>query len=141
MTYLRGRVMGIDYGSKRVGVAVSDPSRLITRSVGTFQNNDHLIGRLSELIADEEVVLIVVGMPYSENGGKGQMSREVEEFVERLRRHVAPEIETWDESFSSVDAKQAFIDAGMKRGKRRQKSLVDAMAARLTLQAYLDAHQ
>lgn len=137
----RGRVLGIDYGSKRVGIAVSDPSRLITRSVGTFPNNAQLIERLRQVIAREEISLIVVGMPYSENGGKGRQALEVEEFVLRLRHEIPMEIETWDESNSSVDAKRAFITAGMKRGKRRQKDLVDSMAARLTLQEYLDAHQ
>ena len=136
-----GRVLGIDYGSKRIGLAVSDPTRLIARGIGTLSNDESFMDRLREIITKEEVTLIVVGMPYSDDGGRGQQALEVEAFIERLKHQTALEIETWDESFSSVRAQRVFIDMGMKKKKRRQKARVDTMAARIMLQEYLDAHR
>jgi len=136
-----GRVLAIDYGSKRVGVAVSDPTRLISQGVGTFENDEKLLGRLCDTIRRREVVLVVVGMPYSADGGKGTQAREVGRFIDRLKEVAAVEVDTWDESLSSVRANEAFREAGMKRRKRAQKWRVDEMAARLLLQEYLDRHE
>ena len=136
MTY--GRILGIDYGTKRIGVAVSDPTQLIARGVGTLPNDRHLLEQLDRIIAQEEVVAIVVGMPYSADGGKGQKAREVEAFIERVKSHTGLDVATWDESFSSVQAQRTFLDIGMKKKKRREKARVDTMAARLMLQEYLD---
>ena len=138
MTEYPGRILGIDYGTKRVGVSLSDPMRIISQGVGTLDNDAGLLKRLKEIVEREGVVMIVVGMPYSADGGKGGKAIEVEEFITRLRGEVAVEIDTWDESYSSVNAHRAFIDAGMKRKQRRQKHRVDEMAARLMLQEYLD---
>lgn len=133
-----GRVLGIDYGTKRVGVAASDPTRLIAQGVATFANDERLLERLVEVVTKQEVTLIVVGMPYAADGGKSAKAIEVEKFVERLRTHTPIEITTWDESYSSVNAQRAFIDAGMRKKKRQQKARVDEMAARLMLQEFLD---
>ena len=133
-----GRVLGIDYGSKRVGVAVSDPLRVIAQGAGTFDNNAQLIDKLEKLVVEREVALIVVGMPYAPDGGVGAKGGEVERFVESLRSAVCVPIETWDESYTSKEAQQVFVQSGMKRKKRREKSRVDEMAARLILQEYLE---
>jgi putative Holliday junction resolvase len=133
-----GRILGIDYGTKRIGVAVSDPTLLLARGVTTLDNNEQVFGKLLEIVKKEEAVRIVVGMPYSADGGKGKKALEVEEFVEHLKQRTTVAIETWDESYSSVKAHQAFIDIGMKKKKRQQKHRVDEMAARLMLQEYLD---
>jgi len=133
-----GRILGIDYGTKRVGVSLSDPMRIISQGVGTLDNDAQLLERLKGIVEKEGAAMIVVGMPYSADGGKGGKAMEVEEFITRLRGAVAVEIDTWDESYSSVNAHQAFIDGGMKRKQRREKHRVDEMAARLMLQEYLD---
>lgn len=133
-----GRALGIDYGSRRVGVSISDPTRLIAQGVGTVLNDRDLIERLCTIIIDRGVSLVVVGMPYSPDGGKGAKAREVEEFISRLTQATPVRIETWDESFSSVRAHEVFREAGMKRKRRREKERVDQMAARLMLQEYLD---
>lgn len=138
MTAHPGRILGIDYGTKRVGVSLSDPMRIISQGVGTLDNDAGLLRKLKEIVEKEEVVLVVVGMPYGADGGKGGKAIEVEDFILRLRGEVAVEIDTWDESYSSVNAQRAFIDAGMKRKQRQQKHRVDEMAARLMLQEYLD---
>ena len=136
----RGRVMGIDYGTRRVGVAVSDPLGIIAGGAGTLANDASLLQRLAEIVQEQEVVQVVVGMPYAPDGGKGAKAAEVEAFIEQLRGHVCVGIDTWDESFTSVDAHRAFVETGMKRKKRRQKPRVDEMAARLMLQEYLNHH-
>ena len=134
-----GRVMGIDYGSRRVGVAVSDPLRIITRGLGTLDNAPGLPDMIAARVRDEQVVLIVVGMPFAPDGGLGAKGEEVERFIKALRSQVAVPVEIWDESFTSVDARQAFIAGGMKKRKRREKGRVDEMAARLLLQEYLES--
>ncbi len=85
----RGRVMGIDYGTRRVGVAVSDPLGIIAGGAGTLANDALLLQRLAEIVQEQEVVQVVVGMPYAPDGGKGAKAAEVEAFIEQLRGHVA----------------------------------------------------
>ena len=133
-----GRILSIDYGGKRVGVSVSDPTGVLSQGVATLSNDAHLFDRLVGIIRDQDVKTIVVGMPYDSEGGKGAKAIEVDEFIDRLRGVTSVDIETWDESYSSVNAQRVFIESGMKRKKRQQKHRVDEMAARLMLQEYLD---
>ncbi len=135
-----GRIMGIDFGSKRVGVAVSDPLGIIAGGAGTLANDGSLLERLATIVREQDVVRVVVGMPYAPDGGTGAKGAEVEAFIGELRKRVTVAIDTWDESFSSVDAHRTFVETGMKRKKRRQKPRVDEMAARLMLQEYLNYH-
>jgi putative holliday junction resolvase len=140
MTETPGRILALDYGTKRVGVAASDPTRLIAQGITTLINDANLFLRLKEIIAVQSVTQIVVGMPYSEDGGKGFKAREVEEFIAQLKVHTNVPIDTWDESLTSVDAHRVFVESGMKKKQRREKHRVDEMAARLMLQDYLDHH-
>jgi putative Holliday junction resolvase len=135
----KGRVLAIDYGSKRVGVAVSDPLQIIARGVGTLDNDGALLERLGTMVRADEVVRIVVGMPYAADGGLGAKAREVQSFIARLRAVVTVPIDTWDESYTSVRAHETFRAAGMKKKQRQQKARVDEMAARLMLQEYLES--
>lgn len=135
-----GRILAVDYGTKRVGIAVSDPTRLIAQGVTTLMNDEWLLEKLHTLIREQNAVRIVVGMPYSADGGRGAKAVEVEQFIEKLKRAVDVQIDTWDESYSSVSAHRVFIETGMKRKKRQEKRRVDEMAARLMLQEYLDHH-
>lgn len=135
-----GRVLGIDYGSKRVGVAMTDPLRVIAQGVGTLDNAPELLDKLKTVIEEQGVVLVVVGMPYAADGGMGQKALEVQRFIDALRAVVAVPVETWDESYSSVAAQRALIGAGMRKKQRREKRRVDEMAARLLLQEYLEYH-
>ncbi|MDL1891890.1 Holliday junction resolvase RuvX [Sphingobacteriales bacterium CHB3] len=136
-----GKVLGIDYGSKRIGIAASDPTRMIAQAVNTIENNERTFDKLVHIIAQEDITLIVVGMPYGQDGGKSSKAIEVEAFIGKLKLLTSITIDTWDESYSSVKAHQAFLDTGMKKKKRRQKHRVDVMAARLMLQEYLDNHR
>ncbi len=141
VTDVPGRVLGIDYGSKRVGLAVSDPLRVLARAVGTWDNDAALPGRLQSLLEAEQVSLIIVGMPFAPDGGVGSKGREVERFMERLRLVTIVPLAVWDESYTTVDAHNALVAAGVGRKRRRERGRVDAMAARILLQQYLDAHQ
>ena len=134
-----GRVLALDYGTKRVGVAMSDPLRVLAGGVGTWPNDGVLIRRLAQFVTDEDVRLIVVGMPYAPDGGKGSKAREVEAFIARLGGVVDVPLTTWDESYTSVDAQRAFLEGGMKKKQRRDRGSVDTMAARILLQQFLDA--
>jgi len=136
---MKGRVLAIDYGSRRVGVALSDPLRVLARGVVTLSNDEHLLDSLLELIQREEVALVLVGMPYAPDGGMGKTAREVERFIERLRQRTAVSVEVWDESQSTREAQRVLLEAGMKRSARRRRENLDQMAARIMLQEFLDA--
>lgn len=135
-----GRILAVDYGSKRVGVAVSDPTRLIAEGVTTLRNDENLLEGMRHLIREHDAVRVVVGMPYAPDGGKGAKALEIERFIKELERVAGVPVDTWDESYSSADARQVFVESGMRRRKRREKKRVDQMAARLMLQEYLDHH-
>jgi putative Holliday junction resolvase len=111
---------------------------MIAQGLTTLDNDPQLIDDICQLVRERGVVCIVVGMPYSEDGGKGAKAQEVDRFIGRLKKRVDVEVDTWDESYSSVEAQRALIAGGMKRKKRQQKKRVDEMAARLLLQEYLD---
>jgi len=136
---VRGRILAIDYGEKRVGLALSDPLRVLAGGAGTISNNANLAGAIKKLIEDKDIRAIVVGLPLAPDGGRGKQALEVEAFVAVLRRQVGVPIMTWDESSTSVDARRTFIEGGMRKKKRREKGRVDEMAARLLLQDYLDS--
>ncbi len=133
----QGRILGIDYGSVRIGLALTDPLRILASGAGTIDNNAGAAATIARLVASEGVSLIVVGMPYAPDGGKGSKAVEVDAFVERLRLLVHVPIETWDESFTSVRAQQALREGGARKKQRRERHRIDEMAARLLLQEYL----
>ena len=137
----RGRLLAVDYGSTRVGLAMSDPLRIIAQGMGTLTNDGNLFKRLAHLVAENKIRRIIIGMPFAPDGGKGSKAREVDAFITALSLIVSIRVEPWDESFTSVNAKRVFIEGWMKRKQRQQKERVDEMAARLILQDYLDCHQ
>ena len=133
------RILALDYGTVRVGVAVSDPLRIIAQSVGAFKNDATLMDRLGETIAQYAPGLIVVGMPLNLKGEKGQKAVEVERFMEKLKEAFGIELVVWDERFTTKMAQQTLIDMGTRKKERREnKGRVDAMAAALILQSFMD---
>lgn len=133
----QGRILGIDYGSVRIGLALTDPMRILASGAGTVDNDALAPETIATIAGHEGVTLIVVGMPYAPDGGKGEKAQEVDRFIERLRLLVRVPIETWDESFTSVNAQRALRESGARKKLRREKHRVDEMAARLLLQEYL----
>ena len=133
------RVLGIDYGTKRVGLALSDPMRVIARSIGAYPP-DRVIQRLWELYEDPGFDRIVVGWPLTLSGDEGASTEFVRPFVRLLgSRFPSVTVIKWDERFSSVRAKEILLQAGLGRKARRAKGRVDTAAAAVILQDYLDA--
>lgn len=132
------RVVAVDYGTKRVGLAVADPLRLFAQPFGTFPPEEALAA-LRRLHAEEGLAAIVVGWPLTPEGEEGAAVERVRPFFNRLRK-VFPGVEVvaWDERFSSRRAAEAIRAAGARKMARRDKARVDRAAAAVILQEYLD---
>jgi putative holliday junction resolvase len=133
------RILGIDFGKRRIGIAVSDPLRIIAKGVTVLSNTPDVVLRIREIVLEYDVEQVVVGMPYALGGGKGRSAEEVEAFIERLQPVVETEIVRWDESFSSVTAHETLRMMGVRKSARRSKERIDEMAAAIILQGYLDS--
>ena len=133
------RILGIDFGTVRVGVAVSDPLKIIAQSVGTFTNNAGIFDTLAAIARQYDVGLVVIGMPYTLRGEKGMKAEEVDKFSSRLKDKLSVDIVPWDERFTSRIARQTLVQMGTtKKQRRTDKGKVDAMASALILQSFLD---
>ena len=135
-----GRVLGLDLGDVRMGVAVSDPDRRLALPLGTVQ-----VGRppgeldaVAGLVTEHGVVLVVVGHPLSMSGGAGPAARHAEAFAEALRSRLTVPVELQDERLSTVEADRTLRRAGASARERRRA--VDRTAATVILQAWLDTH-
>ena len=135
---LRKRALGIDYGTVRIGIAVSDPLNIIARGLEVIKNSPASIGRIRQLAEEFDVGVVVVGMPYNLKGEVGKKAQEVEHFIAVLKRSVGREVVSIDERYTSQMAQQTLIDMGVKKKARRAKGIVDLTAAALILQHYLD---
>ena len=134
-----GRILAIDYGLKRTGVAVSDPLRIIANGLDTVPTAS-LEGWLAQYMAANSVDIIVVGKPTQMNGTPSQSWAAIEPFVERLRvRYPNCKVVLHDERFTSVLAHRAMIDGGMKKMARRDKAVVDKISATIILQSFMDS--
>lgn len=132
------RLIGIDYGRKRVGVAVSDPLGIFASPMETVASAK-IIDYLKNYAENETIVRFVVGYPVNMNGRPSEAAADVDAFLKNLKRSF-PEIpvELEDERFTSVLAHRAMIDGGMKYKDRRDKTSVDKISAAIILQSYLD---
>lgn len=137
----RGRVMALDLGEKRIGIAVSDTTRTIAtpHSVMSRKSRADDYARYARLIAEQQVTLIVVGLPITLSGEEGQRAAWVRDYAAGLGLQIDLPIEFWDESLTTVAATAALHDQG-RRG-RKVKDRVDAVAAALILQSWLDAQR
>ncbi len=135
------RVVSIDYGTKRIGVAQSDPLWLFAQPVGTFDRAG-LSVTLEEMIRKDDIDLLIVGYPLSEGGGKNAMTGVLDRFIETLH-HEFPQlkIETVDEHHSSRDARSILVASGKSRKVRQQKGRLDSAAACVLLSQYLESHE
>jgi len=133
-----GRVLGVDYGRRRVGIAVSDPLGVIARPLKVLARTASLAAEVGRTAAELGAGTVVVGLPLTLRGEKGGMALEVEAFVDELRRACGLEVVTVDERFTSATAADTMIEMGVPMKKRREKGRIDAMAAALILQDFLD---
>jgi len=134
------RIMGLDHGTRRIGVALSDELKMIASPLEFIPAEPHsaALARIGQIVADKEVELIVIGMPRNMDGSYGPAAEKVREFVASLQTQVSTPIKTWDERLTTVQANKYMIQADVRRRDRKQK--VDKTAAAILLQSYLDAH-
>ena len=133
-----GRILAIDYGLKRTGIAVSDPMRLIATGLKTIHSND-LISFLREYLRNENVDVIVIGDPKNLDNSPSEISNAVIQIEKKVKSHFPNvEIEKVDERFTSKIAFQSIIDSGLKKKKRAKKALVDEVSATIILQSYME---
>jgi putative Holliday junction resolvase len=133
-----GRILCIDYGLKRTGLSMTDPLQLIANKLGTVPTKD-LINYLSKLIQKEDIELFVIGQPYHLDGSLSDFEEEILKFIDILqKRFPAIPIEREDETYTSKIAYQELIKSNIPKKKRKDKSLVDSIAATLILQSYLE---
>ena len=138
-TDIMGRLLSIDYGRKRCGIAVSDPLKICANPLTTVRACD-LIQFLKEYCAANEVEKIIVGLPKQMDGSDSESSRYINPFLKKLS-HEMPEmpVERYDERFTSSIAHRAMIDGGLHKMARRDKNLVDAIAASIILNDYMSS--
>lgn len=135
------RILGLDFGSTTVGVAVSDALGLTAQGLEVVRRKQEnklrqTLARIEEIIKEYQVELIVLGYPKNMNNTAGERCKKTEEFAEMLKRRCGLEVVLWDERLSTVSAHQSMIDGGMRRENRAQ--VVDMVAAVFILQNYLD---
>ena len=133
------RIMGLDVGQKRIGIALSDPMGWTAQGHSVLQRtaqND--MAALKALCIENEVELIVVGWPINMNGTEGPKAVEIKQYARELGEYIGLPIELWDERLTTVTAEKVLIQADVSRRKRRQ--VIDKMAAGFILQSYLDSH-
>lgn len=132
------RILAIDYGRKRVGVAVTDPMQIIATALDTIHSKD-IFEFLGSYMAKESVERIIVGYPVQMNNTPSEAVKFIDPFLNRLRK-LYPEmpVELVDERFTSKMAFQTMIDGGLGKEKRKDKALVDRIAATIILQSYID---
>ena len=136
------RILGLDYGSKTVGVAVSDPLGLTAQKVETIwrkQENKlrRTLARIEELITEYEVEKIVLGFPKNMNNTVGERAEKALEFGEMLKKRTGLEVIMWDERLTTVASEKVLMESGVRRENR--KKVIDQIAASMILQGYLDS--
>lgn len=137
------RVMGLDFGSRTVGVSISDALGWTAQGLETISYKPHteekIYSRLSELAADYEVTKLVVGLPKNMNNTEGERSTASRRFAEELENRLGLPVVLWDERLTTMAAERTLLEADVSRKKR--KKVIDKMAAVLILQGYLDRQQ
>lgn len=135
----QGRLLGLDFGTKRIGIAVSTPAQTIASPLESYsrQNDKQDAHRLSRVAEEYDVVGLVVGLPVHMSGDEGDVARQARKFGEWAGRVTGLPVRYWDERYTSTMAEQQLQQAELSKKKR--KSRIDKLAAQIMLQAYLDA--
>ena len=131
------RILSIDYGKKRTGIAVTDPLQIIANGLATVSTSE-LFDYLKDYLSHEQVERIIIGRPLQTNGQPSENLQRVEQFVNRWKKEMPDvPVEYVDERFTSVLAHQAMIDGGLRKKARQDKALVDKISATIILEDYL----
>jgi putative Holliday junction resolvase len=133
------RILGLDVGSKRIGIALSDELGLTAQGVETLicRTPEKDLDRILDLAAEYSIQAIVVGIPYNMNGTEGPQVQRVRAFIEQIQRRTDIPVREWDERLSTAAAERTLLEADMSRSKRRK--VIDKVAAVIILQGYLDS--
>jgi len=133
------RILGIDYGERRVGFAVSDPAGVMATPlrIAEVRSDREAVDEVRRACADTEAERVVIGLPLTLKGERGPMAAKVEAFGRAVAAALGLPVEFWDERFSTATVERTLLDADMSR--RRRKEVRDKLAAQVTLQCYLDA--
>lgn len=137
LTETKKRVLAIDYGSKRIGLAISDPLRLFPSINTTIENNHKKISQLNKIISEKDIDTIVLGYPGNTGKSNLELANKILSFKAELERTSQVEVLLWDEQFTSKMAETRIINSVVKRSKRQDKSLIDAQSAAIILEEYL----
>ena len=133
-----GRIVAIDYGTKRVGLAATDPLKIIASAIDTI-DEPKVIDFLKAYIKVENVELFVVGEPFRFDGSPAQSTGSINKFIDTLKKNFPTiPIDREDESFSSKEAFQTMIDSGITKKKRRDKAIIDRVSATIILKNYME---
>ncbi len=132
------RILAIDYGERRIGLAVSDPLGITAQGLPTIDTRKikDVLSHIKNLITEKRVIKLVVGMPRNMNGSVGVKGEEVRNFIGKLAHKIQAEIITWDERLTSVQSLRSMREMGTKQ---RKKEVTDRISATLILQSYLDS--
>ena len=134
------RIMALDYGKKRTGVAVTDPLKIVAASAQTIATSE-LMNYLTDYFAKNEVERVVVGMPRKMDGTPSENYQNIEKFLATFsKKFPQMPVVMHDERFTSVLAQRAMIEGGVKKMQRREKGLADTISASIILQSYLDSN-
>lgn len=137
---IRKRILGLDVGDKRIGIAVSDEMGITAQFVGTIERS-RIPKDLEKVVAAAEkydAALIVVGLPKKLNSSSSPQTEKVQEFINELKNHTKISVRAWDERFTTSSAEASLIEAGVRRTSRRK--VIDSVAAQIMLQHYLDCN-
>lgn len=133
------RILSIDYGKRRTGLAVTDPLQIIAGGLCTV-DTPQLMAYLTQYMQREEVERIVIGLPTQPNGQPSENQARVREFTGRLKKAFpGVDVVFWDERFTSVLAHQTMLESGISRKRRQDKALVDEISATIILQSYMES--
>ena len=136
-----GRILAIDYGTKRTGIAVTDPLRIVPGGLKTVATHE-LNAFLADYFSKESVDVVVVGYPTNMNGEESASMKQIRPFVDKLiKQYPNKKIVMFDERFTSVIAQRAILDSGIGRMARRNKALVDEVSATIILESFMDSKQ
>lgn len=137
MFVVEGRVIGLDLGDRRIGVALSDPARKVATPFSVIQRSGELHRDIAELVDEWEATCVVIGLPLSLDGTIGPAATKTLVEVKKLAATLAVPVETYDERLTTVSAERLMTDAGLD--SRKQRKVVDKIAAAIMLQAWLDS--
>ncbi|MBX7150772.1 Holliday junction resolvase RuvX [bacterium] len=142
MFMVKGRILAIDYGETRIGLALSDPMRVIAAGLTTLivKNENDAIKQLTVIIREQDVVQIVLGLPYDTQGHLSAKAMKIKSFADVLKKETDILVDYCDERFSSVTAKKMLLESEPKK-KRRGKEKIDTLAAVVILRHYMDSQR